>query len=194
MELLVKTGELTAEFSAEALLVPEFDRIKRRDRGSDGDSQGRTKIKAKKFFAFIYFYCHPHSNYIGYVTKPEDVREFAIKKDLHIDEDWKLGKDEDMQKAIAKYREIAMTPEERLLVSAYNALGKLESYFDSLDLDLRDEGKPVYSARDLVFNLSNMGKVMDGLDKLKEQVRLQKEKDSKTRKGVQPTPWNTTKR
>ena len=34
-----------------------------------------------------------------------------------------------------------------------------------------DNGKPIFHAKDLIANLSNMGKVVDGLSRLEEIVK-----------------------
>ena len=47
-----------------------------------------------------------------------------------------------------------------------------------------ENGRLIYQAKDLVANLSKMGDVVEGLDKLEELVKKQAEKDNPNRGGV----------
>ena len=59
-----------------------------------------------------------------------------------------------------------------MLKAARESIVKLEKYFRDVDLHLMDDhGKPIFHAKDLIANLSNMGKVIDGLTRLEEIVK-----------------------
>ena len=47
-----------------------------------------------------------------------------------------------------------------------------------------NNGKPIFHAKDLISNLSNMAKVVQGLDDLEELVKKQQQKDNPNRGGV----------
>jgi len=72
----------------------------------------------------------------------------------------------------------------KLLKAARTSIQKLEKYFETINLDILDDnGKPIYSAKDLIANLSNMGKVVNGLEELEELVKRQQQKQT-NRGGV----------
>jgi hypothetical protein len=87
--------------------------------------------------------------------------------------------------AIKKYEELSETSAVKLLKAARESVVKLEKYFKTVDLTLTDDNnKPIYHAKDLIANLSNMGKVISGLDELEELVQKQQQKDNPNRGGV----------
>ena len=83
------------------------------------------------------------------------------------------------------------TPSILLLKSARNSVKKLERYFDDIDLTLLDDnGKPIYSAKDLVANLAKVGDVVQGLSKLEELVKREEQEKASTRGGVEVNKYN----
>ena len=101
-----------------------------------------------------------------------------IEKDLNIKYTPKI------RKAIDKYSELSETSAIKLLKAAKSSVNKLEKYFETINLDILDDnGKPIYSAKDLIANLSNMGKVISGLEELEELVKRQQQKQA-NRGGV----------
>lgn len=90
-----------------------------------------------------------------------------------------------LKAAIEKYRELSETSAVKLLMSAKESVAKLEQYFKDIDLtQIDDNGRPIYHAKDLIANLANMGKVINGLDELEELVKKQQQKDNPNRGGV----------
>ena len=47
-----------------------------------------------------------------------------------------------------------------------------------------DNGKPIFHAKDLVANLANMGKVVNGLGDLEDLVKKQEQEANSNRGGV----------
>ena len=87
--------------------------------------------------------------------------------------------------AIDKYRELSESSAVKLLKAARESVTKLEKYFKDVDLTMMDDnGKPIFHAKDLISNLSNMGKVVNGLEELEELVKKQQQKDNPNRGGV----------
>ena len=73
----------------------------------------------------------------------------------------------------------------KLLKSARLSVTKLEQYFRDIDLTLMDDnGKPIFTAKDLVANLSKMGDVVSGLSKLEELVKKEEQAANQNRGGV----------
>ena len=52
-----------------------------------------------------------------------------------------------------------------------------------------DNGKLLYQAKDLVANLSKIGEVVEGLDRLEELVQKQQAKDNPNRAGVKTNKY-----
>ena len=68
---------------------------------------------------------------------------------------------------------------------------KLEEYFRDIDLTILDDnGKPIYTARDLITNLSNMGKVIDGLSRLEEIVKKEEQAANTNRGGIEVNKYS----
>ena len=124
----------------------------------------------------VYFYCDHESPYTVY---DKGDRMKRIEKDLKIKNSPKL------RTAIDKYNELNETSAVKLLKAARGSITKLEKYFDTINLDILDDnGKPIYSAKDLIANLSNMGKVVNGLEELEALVLKQKKRQNHNRGGV----------
>jgi hypothetical protein len=150
--------------SAYALTIPEFEKL------------------TTKELAFIYFFADHRSSYAAYDEKE--------RKDKLV-EDLKVTSTPNLHAGLQKYRELADTHAIKLLKSARSAVNKLEQYFKDIDLTVMDEnGKLVYQAKDLVANLSKIGEVIEGLDRLEELVQKQQAKDNPNRAGVKTNKYS----
>lgn len=150
--------------SAYALTIPEFE-----------------KLTAKEL-AFIYFFADHRSSYAAY---DEVERRDKLMEDL------KVKSTPNLHAGLQKYRELADTHAIKLLKSARSAVNKLEKYFKDIDLTAMDEnGKLLYQAKDLVANLSKIGEVIEGLDRLEELVQKQQAKDNPNRAGVKTNKYS----
>lgn len=144
--------------SAYALTINEFKSLKSQELGA------------------VYFYSDHRSPYAVY---DESERMEKISQDLKVKFTPKV------RGAIDKYKELSETSAIKLLKSAKASVTKLEKYFRTVDLNILDDnGKPIYHAKDLIANLSNMSKVVNGLDELEEIVRKHEQKDNPNRGGV----------
>ncbi len=144
--------------SAYALTINEFKGLKAQELGA------------------VYFYTDHRSPYAVY---EEEERMSKISKDLKVKFTPKV------QGAIDKYKELSETSAIKLLKSARNSVTKLERYFATINLNvLDDNGKPIYHAKDLIANLANMGKVVNGLEELEAIVKKHEQKDNPNRGGV----------
>ena len=93
--------------------------------------------------------------------------------------------------ACNKYDKLIETSSVRLLKAARNSIVKLEKYFQDIDLHLMDDnGRPIFHAKDLMANLSNMGKVVDGLTKLEEIVRKEEQAANTNRGGIEVNKYS----
>ena len=90
-----------------------------------------------------------------------------------------------------KYEELLETSAVRLLKAARESIIKLEKYFKDIDLTMMDDnGKPIFHAKDLIANLSNMGKVVDGLTRLEEIVKKEEQAANTNRGGIEVNKYS----
>ena len=158
MKELLTITENKAIPSAYALAIPEFKALK------------------PKELSFVYFYTDHDSPYAPY---DEEERITKLEEDLGVKPSPKI------KGAIDKYKELSETSAVKLLKAARISVIKLEKYFRTVDLTMLDDhGKPIYHAKDLVSNLSNMSKVIASLDELEELVKKQKQRENPNRGGV----------
>lgn len=139
------------------------------------------KLSVKEL-AFIYFFADHRSSYAAY---DEEERKDKLLEEL------KVKSTPNLHAGLQKYRELADTHAIKLLKSARSAVNKLEKYFKDIDLTAMDEnGKLIYQAKDLVANLSKIGEVIEGLDRLEELVQKQQAKDNPNRGGVKTNKYS----
>ena len=180
MRNLLEISNHLAIPSPYALIIKEFKKLFNRDK-----SKG--KEKAVKELAYIYFKCNHNSPYSIY---DEEEKEIKIKESIFGKESkWKP--DADVKAACDRYIKLLDTHSIRLLKSARKSVKKLERYFDDIDLTILDDnGKPIYSAKDLVANLAKVGDVVIGLSKLEELVKKEDQERATTRGGVELNKYN----
>ena len=90
-----------------------------------------------------------------------------------------------------KYEKLIETSAVRLLKAARESIVKLEKYFKNIDLHLMDDhGKPIFHAKDLIANLSNMGKVVDGLTRLEDIVKKEEQASNTNRGGIEVNKYS----
>tara|TARA_R100001198_G_scaffold90585_1_gene67966 strand:+ start:409 stop:930 length:522 start_codon:yes stop_codon:yes gene_type:complete len=90
-----------------------------------------------------------------------------------------------------KYEKLIETSAVRLLKAARESIVKLEKYFRNVDLHIMDDnGKPIFHAKDLIANLSNMGKVVDGLTRLEEIVKKEEQAANTNRGGIEVNKYS----
>ena len=93
--------------------------------------------------------------------------------------------------ACDKYEKLIETSAVRLLKAARTSIVKLEKYFRDIDLHLMDDnGKPIFHAKDLIANLANMGKVVDGLTRLEDIVKKEEQAANSNRGGIEVNKYS----
>jgi hypothetical protein len=165
MELLTVSDNKVIP-SAYTISIKEFAKIAKRKKGP-------------KELAYVYHMCDHNSPFAVYDL---ETREAEIASSI-FDIDWKP--DTHVKAACAKYKELKETHSIKLLKAARSAVNKLKNYFEVVDLTaIDDNGRPMYQAKDLVANLSKMADVVNGLSKLEELVKKEKQSASVNRGGV----------
>lgn len=182
MKLFTVEGEYVSP-NPEIRNIYPFGEIIKRDRGSKGDSQGRKKLRAVKELTFIYHMEDPLS---PYATWADEHREKAII-DALFDEEWEP--DDLVKEGMKRYRELTESQASKLLRSARKSINKMDDYFANFDPEhTEDAGKAV---KDLIANISKLESLIEGLDKLEERVKKQKQGEKQIKAGVKATKYNT---
>ena len=180
MRNLLEINNHLAIPSPYTLVIKEFNKLNTRDKS-------KAKEKALKELAYVYFKCNHNSPYAIY---DGDEKESKIITSI-FGEDSKWYPDEVVKAACKKYLELMDTHAILLLKSARKSVKKLEKYFEDIDLTLLDDnGKPIYSAKDLVANLTKVVDVVLGLSKLEEIVKKEEQERAVTRGGVEVNKYN----
>jgi len=187
MQLLKLEDDLRAYPAPEVADIPEFRALVKRDKGSPGDSQGRKKQRAARELAYIY---HMSSYESPYRVYEEDLRRDLLQKDVFHDmPEWK--EDKLVREALSKYEELSQSEMTLLLGAAISAVNKLKSYFNGINFaDVDEQGRPLHTAKDVVSNLANLGKVVEGVQKLKEQVEKDQLGSNTNRRSVKTNKFS----
>ena len=137
--------------------------------------------------AFVYFMIDHRSPFSIYEW---DQREIEVKNSIFGEKKkWKTSSK--VLGACDKYDKLIETSAVRLLKAARTSIVKLEKYFRDIDLHLMDDhGKPIFHAKDLIANLSNMGKVVDGLTRLEEIVKKEEQAANTNRGGIEVNKYS----
>jgi hypothetical protein len=160
MRSLFDYKERNVIVSPEALLIPEFEEIYKRDKSKD-------KAKAIKELSYIYFISDYKSPYISSLSP--DALKRTIGKDFMKDEDYEP--DSKILAAIDKYKSIQRTPSMLLLNASLQTVHNLTDYLQNIDLQERDKNdKPIYKPSDVTNSLKNIGGIVDSLNKVRANV------------------------
>jgi hypothetical protein len=167
----------------EVLLIPEFATLWNIDRNKcKEDKTGKERLLASKELKYIWLSQDFTSNY----------QEMSLMDRIQTSLDdsgltaAQAGIPE-MVAAINRYNQLQDTKTIRLLKSAYLVIDKLEDFFKTVDLTERDDNnKLVHSSKDAIANLSNLGKVVEGLETLEYQVKKEKQAEKAIRGDASP--------
>ena len=137
--------------------------------------------------SFVYFMVDHRSPFSVYEW---DKRIIEVKNSI-FDEKKKWKPSKKVLSACNKYETLIETSAVRLLKAARESIVKLEKYFRDIDLTLMDDnGKPIFNAKDLIANLSNMGKVVDGLTRLEDIVKKEEQAANTNRGGIEVNKYS----
>ena len=137
--------------------------------------------------AYVYYMCDHRSPFSVYEWKQ---RSIEVKNSI-FGEKKKWSPSPKVLGACDKYEQLIETSAVRLLKAAKESIVKLEKYFRDIDLTMMDDnGKPIFHAKDLIANLSNMGKVVDGLSRLEEIVKKEEQAANTNRGGVEVNKYS----
>jgi len=146
--------------SPEALLIPEFKDIWKRDKTKD-------KLKAMRELSYVYFVCDYKSPYRSSFTLNR--LEVMVAKDFMKDESY--TPDSKISAAVDKYKELQKTPSMMLLDASLKTVHNLIDYLQNVDLQERDKNdRPIYKPSDVTSSLKNIGGIVESLSKVRESV------------------------
>ena len=132
--------------------------------------------------SYVYFMCDHNSPFCVYA---EDKRKEEVMQSVFKNKDAKKLKWSKINAGCDKYKKLTETSAVKLLKSARASVTKLEKYFRDIDLTMMDDnGRLMFTAKDLVANLSKMGDVVSGLSKLEELVKKEEQAANQNRGGV----------
>lgn len=147
-------------FSPQALMIPEFESLWKRDKS-------KNKETALKEISYVYFLADYKSPYVASLS-PEIIAK-TVAKDFIKDENYEP--DEKVLAAIHKYRELQITPSMLLLEASLRTVHNLTEYLQNVDLQERDKNdKPIYKPNDITGALSKIGSIVESLQKVRDNV------------------------
>lgn len=143
-------------------LIPEFAILLKKDKGSEGDSDGRKKLKARKQLAYIYFYCDFGSPIRDY-TEDEKRKESRYYSGLTEEDE----KEDILVAAINKYNELQYKAARsmRTFNAAKKGLDGLDKYLESINFtDVDKKGE-------LLHDPDKYQKMLKGLNGMYKELR-----------------------
>lgn len=161
----------------EALLVREFSALWNNDRNkTKSDPKGIKKTRAYREFTYIWLmldWCSPYADYAEQERHQECLKDASITE-----EEWS---DPEFRAACRKYRELQESSRSlKLIKAAQGVVDKITDYFDSLDIQERDQvtGKPIFKTKDIMAELSNVSDVVEQLKTLELLYKKEQESSS----------------
>ena len=168
---------------AEILLIKEFALLFGLERNkTKEDPTGVKKTRAFREFTYIWLAICWKSVYSEY---DEQVRHQESLKDANLTEE--EFNNPEFRAACRKFRQIQESNLSiKMLHAAQETVNKFIEYFNSVDPLERDEqtGKPVYKVKDIMAELSSLGKVHDELVDLEGRVKKELTEQSSVRGGA----------
>ena len=178
------------EISDEARTILVFKKLITRDKGSEGDYDGRKKYQAAKELAFVYFFAKFDSPYESY---EEFDRIIKVKKAVGLDEKWKI--DSDIQEAIDYFKEIQRTPSMKFLDAVEKAIRNMSDYLETTKIDEKiaegvNKGKLVHDIGQYRAITKEMPDLIISYQKTKDLVRKEIQEETATRAARKINKYN----
>ena len=167
----------------EILLVDEFKQLldEKRNKCKE-DPKGKFGLRAFREFTYIWLALSWKSVYSEY---DEQVRHQESLKDANLTEE--EFNNPEFRAACRKFRQIQESNLSiKMLHAAQETVNKFIEYFNLVDPLERDDqtGKPMYKVKDIMAELSSLGKVHDELVDLEGRVKKELTEQSSVRGGA----------
>lgn len=167
----------------EVLLIPEFQFIYKRDKGSPGDSEGRKKLRAFKEFSYIYYIADIDSPCNAQGMKGREAHEFAVRNSGL---ETKYKPDDHIKGAIKKYKELTVDINRELITTLLgifrNTLLRVKKIDESLNefldgpVSVSDTEQVVKLQKELFQISTELPGQIERLNTALEQVKLMETK------------------
>ena len=171
MRLFTIGSDFQVEINKEwIMLIPEFEALWKRDKGSKKDYRGDKKLKFRKELTFIYFdldFASPLRTWEDYERR-EEAMKYAGLEESDIDAA--------VMAAHARYDILLQKSSRALrsLRSAYRGLDSLDAYFESINLAEKDKkGELVHNPKQYMESIKNLQQMYDSLEKFEKRVEEQ---------------------
>ena len=184
---LFKIEDYSPVPTEEAYAIKEFsDLLTLQYNKGKGDTQGRKRYRGIKELEFIFFFVDYRSEFAKYA---KEERRIEALHAAGLDENYKISKE--LTAAITQYRKLQETRPIKLLNAARQAVDKMTEYFNSVELTIEGPNgnlipNPDVQAKDVMANLSNLAKVLKGLDDLEDQIKTQEMQTQSLRGEAEP--------
>lgn len=162
-------------FAPEAIAVAPFKVL------YDSDTS-KHKEKATAELAAIYYFIDYKSDFSNILEENAKLHEIiSILPDLG--KDWKPYTE--WNEAVEYYKKMQETPSMNLMKAAKLGIGKLEKFFQTVDLNSVDKsGKPKYSPKLLADTIAQVPKISETITVLEEKIKKEiEQKNNKLRGG-----------
>lgn len=169
--LQIQDGELV--ISPEALMIKQFKRIWDSDRT-------KSKEKALKELAFVYFFADPRSNFQTIQDKKD--REHEVRNSLDIPDKWKV--DSRILETISTYEQMTNVGGIKLIRATRIAVDKISTMMEELDPDERGEkGTPIRSLSSIIEAAQKIPALARELVKAEQLLAREITDSTRARKG-----------
>ena len=163
----------------DVLLIKEFSDLWTNDRNKTlNDKKGEKKTRAFRELTYIYLAIDWRSPYNQYTS--QERHEAALYDSSLTEEEFD---DLIFRAACRKYQALQNSSRiGTLLQSQYGIVDKMKIYFESLNFDERDEqGKPIFKMKDVIQEISNTAKVLEGIRTLEQLYKKEQEEEKQLR-------------
>ena len=165
------------------LLIKEFNALWNKDRNKcKEDRSGNDRLLAFKEFTYIYLMLDFKSPYYKYL---EQEKHDAALSDSGLT--LENLENPEFIAAYNKYQEILDSdPILSLIKTAYRTLYKTQVFLDNIDFtEIDDTGKRLYKPKDVMLDISTIGKMRVSLNELEDQYKNELSSDSNVRGDVE---------
>ena len=143
----------------QGIFVPELKAIWDKDKSAG-------KVKAKKYFIYIYHMVNMKS---VYADQPLKDRHDTLVRDYFGKKTWEPTKE--VINAMEKYKELITTPEQRMLNDAITMSQNLSKHIRELDFNAKNEkGDFINDTNKAIGYLKSLGPAVESLEKLRLKV------------------------
>lgn len=182
--LIYKDGEVVLERD-ELRLIPEFAALLTlKYNKQSGDNEGRKQIRAFKEFTYIWFihsYNSPYREYDEKERRVEALQTAGLSEVYEFSTEFRLAE--------KKYLSLIETRVLKLIKASEKAVDKIRAYLEDVDLTERSENNAlVNKPSDIIKIINDLDSVADGLDKLANRQKKEKQEFASTR-GAQEAGW-----